>query len=257
MASQQPLRRVMLQVKSSVNDPLRVSTETVYSVFPGDRILVGRSPDFSQIAIDFDPSMSKKHFELAFDGVSCEIRDIGSANGTWVNGQPVTDAVVLANGDEITAGVTTFGVAIMGTEPKAPVETAELPAEDAPAPAAEEAKEDDSDATIQHTPKIAILKIAEDSTYQDDGSLSLTMAWIRAGQELVIGSSRFDADWWLPEKWGVVARHFKINYDGTDCLLAESDASNTLVNGTGVTSVKLQHGDRIVAGQVTFEIELM
>ena len=53
----------------------------------GERILLGRHP---RCAIVFDdPNVSRRHAELIFrDGVWV-IRDLGSTNGTTVNGEPV------------------------------------------------------------------------------------------------------------------------------------------------------------------------
>ena len=38
-----------------------------------------------------DPSCSSTHAELLFDGRSVRVRDLGSTNGTWQNGQRVTE----------------------------------------------------------------------------------------------------------------------------------------------------------------------
>src|SRR5262245_14848223 len=67
-------------------------------------IIVGRSPDCA-IAID-DPSLSRRHFELAWDGRTCRLTDLGSRNGVLVNGTRVQQAIVQP-GDTIQAGEVT------------------------------------------------------------------------------------------------------------------------------------------------------
>ena len=57
------------------------------SSLDGDRVLVGRHPRCT-IVVD-DPNVSRRHAELILrDGVWV-IRDLGSTNGTTVNGEPV------------------------------------------------------------------------------------------------------------------------------------------------------------------------
>jgi len=68
----------------------------------GRRILVGRAPS-ADVCID-DPRVSRLHarIEMRDDGVYVE--DLGSRNGTLVDGEPVVNGRQLATGDEITIG---------------------------------------------------------------------------------------------------------------------------------------------------------
>jgi len=62
---------------------------------------IGRSPENS-IQLD-DTSVSGRHAELAVVAESCYLKDLGSTNGTLVNGQAVT-GVQLRAGDRIRFG---------------------------------------------------------------------------------------------------------------------------------------------------------
>lgn len=68
----------------------------------GRRILVGRAAS-ADVRID-DPRVSRLHarIEMRDDGVYVE--DLGSRNGTFVDGEPVVNSRQLASGDEITLG---------------------------------------------------------------------------------------------------------------------------------------------------------
>lgn len=68
----------------------------------GRRILVGRAPS-ADVRID-DPRVSRLHarIEMRDDGVYVE--DLGSRNGTLVDGAPVVSGRQLTHGDEITIG---------------------------------------------------------------------------------------------------------------------------------------------------------
>ena len=59
------------------------------------RTTVGRD-ESSDIAID-DSGMSRRHFELLWDGKNAGIRDLGSTNGTRVNGQAVAEGPIAAD----------------------------------------------------------------------------------------------------------------------------------------------------------------
>ena len=57
-----------------------------------------------------DPGVSRHHAELRDVAGACRIVDLGSANGTFVNGQRVT-AAPLAEGDVVGIGPATFRLA--------------------------------------------------------------------------------------------------------------------------------------------------
>lgn len=54
-----------------------------------------------------DNGLSRKHFEILWDGSSAVLRDLGSTNGVKVNGRKV-DQLVLQNGTTFSAGRTDF-----------------------------------------------------------------------------------------------------------------------------------------------------
>lgn len=64
-------------------------------------ITIGRSPE-NAIQLD-DISVSGRHAELSLNEQTCHLRDLGSTNGTLVNGEPVTQ-VQLRAGDRIRFG---------------------------------------------------------------------------------------------------------------------------------------------------------
>jgi len=66
-----------------------------------ERAVVGRAPD-CQFTIQ-DPSLSRRHIELFWARTSCRLIDLGSTNGTLVNGAPVRETT-LRSEDRIRAG---------------------------------------------------------------------------------------------------------------------------------------------------------
>lgn len=67
---------------------------------PGDTV-VGRAP-VCDVPID-DPSISRRHVRFRVHGDHCVLTDLGGRNGTFVNGEQVTEAEVKA-GDTIVLG---------------------------------------------------------------------------------------------------------------------------------------------------------
>ncbi|MFY0578728.1 DUF4123 domain-containing protein [Cystobacter fuscus] len=106
-------RRLVLQVLWGASSPSK------FIVHPGQALRVGRGTA-QGISLPNDVQLSREHFELAWDGAHCHLRDLGSAMGTLLDGQPAGTAEVF-NKSWIRAGSTDFSVFIEGfTPPKAP-----------------------------------------------------------------------------------------------------------------------------------------
>jgi predicted component of type VI protein secretion system len=72
------------------------------------RWVLGRSSD-CDIHLDRDDSISRRHAEIALRAGQCLIRDLGSCNGTLLNGNPVERAR-LRRGDVLLIGETEIRV---------------------------------------------------------------------------------------------------------------------------------------------------
>lgn len=66
-------------------------------------MIVGRVADVD-IQVD-DDSVSRRHAELVVEGRQVTVRDLGSANGTTVNGAPIGEDTLLSPGDILQFGV--------------------------------------------------------------------------------------------------------------------------------------------------------
>ena len=88
-------------------------------IVPGRAHAVGRDPGVS-ITLD-DSKLSKRHFEIRWDGGAYEVVDLDSTNGTFVNGRRVA-ATALRDGDEIRAGRTKVRIELRGCDGE-PVES--------------------------------------------------------------------------------------------------------------------------------------
>lgn len=76
-------------------------------VFPlAGTAVIGRDPS-NAVPLDRDNTASRRHAQILDTGGSYQLQDLGSANGTLVNGARVTE-IVLNPGDEVAIGGTRF-----------------------------------------------------------------------------------------------------------------------------------------------------
>jgi hypothetical protein len=69
----------------------------------GQRVTLGKLST-SQISLNQDPTVSRVHAVLENFGLAWSIRDLGSRNGTYVNGEKITAERILRSGDELRLG---------------------------------------------------------------------------------------------------------------------------------------------------------
>lgn len=81
-----------------------VSAGRRFPLRQGENVL-GRDED--GISID-SPTVSRRHARLTVLGAEASIEDLGSKNGTFVRGEPVSSATPLVDGDEIRTGSIVF-----------------------------------------------------------------------------------------------------------------------------------------------------
>ena len=95
-------------ISARVADELRLARRTLVLIvgdrareFQQSRVVVGRSRD-ADLQVD-DPNVSRQHAVLYWEGDRVYVKDLGSTNGTLVNGRPITAGPVDA-GDTLTVG---------------------------------------------------------------------------------------------------------------------------------------------------------
>ncbi|MCC6361920.1 MAG: SpoIIE family protein phosphatase [Bryobacterales bacterium] len=70
-------------------------------------VTVGRCPT-CELSFPQDPELSRKHMQFAYDGSHWTVRDLGSTNGTRINGTPLQRAHTLRPGDCVAASQMTL-----------------------------------------------------------------------------------------------------------------------------------------------------
>src|SRR3954467_1359520 len=77
-----------------------------FGVRDGAPMLVGRAPT-CDVPV-FDPTVSRRHAELSLAPGGVKVTDLGSANGTFVNGEKITGDRMARGGDVVTFGKVVF-----------------------------------------------------------------------------------------------------------------------------------------------------
>ncbi len=78
-----------------------------YRLSPGTVLEVGRSPAVG-LSLPEVMSVSRKHARLRYAGPVVTIEDLGSTNGTFVNGRPIQGRTVLKSGDRFQTAAVHF-----------------------------------------------------------------------------------------------------------------------------------------------------
>ncbi len=89
------------------------------------QMIIGRLPDCDIILPD--RQVSRRHARIFRQDDTYFIEDLGSKNGTWVNGQPLTGTRRLEDGDEIQIALR-FKLAFVGSGATAPLDAEVMPA---------------------------------------------------------------------------------------------------------------------------------
>jgi len=102
---------------------------------PEDRVVViGRQPDCDVVVND--PAASRRHLTLKVEPEGVWLEDLGSQNGTWLNGQRVEKPSCLKTGDWFRIGRDEFAVRVVWERTRGPITSEEpmpLPKEPATA----------------------------------------------------------------------------------------------------------------------------
>lgn len=67
-------------------------------------LVIGRAQDAQLVLAD--PEVSRRHARLETQNGTVFLRDLGSSNGTFLNGRRLTSAIELREGDEVDVGTT-------------------------------------------------------------------------------------------------------------------------------------------------------
>jgi pSer/pThr/pTyr-binding forkhead associated (FHA) protein len=79
-----------------------------------DGLIAGRLPDSGIVLTEGHPS--RQHAKFSVSGIESRIEDLGSANGTFVNDQKISGAVILRTGDKVRFDVEEYEYHVIGDQ---------------------------------------------------------------------------------------------------------------------------------------------
>jgi ABC-2 type transport system ATP-binding protein len=80
----------------------------------GSQVVVGRDPGAADVVLDQDTEVSRRHATFSPAGAGLTVQDLGSTNGTFVNGERLTATAPLKTGDRVQLGATEIEVRLPG-----------------------------------------------------------------------------------------------------------------------------------------------
>ena len=80
-------------------------------------MIFGRDEDQCQVVLSNDTQVSRLHARLEESGGNWLLTDLGSSNGTFVNGVRIQAPTIVSPGDQIVVGGTTFTLDLPGVTP--------------------------------------------------------------------------------------------------------------------------------------------
>lgn len=95
--------RVLIRRLPPESDPDAGPTDEREVALDGRNAAIGRSPS-CDIVLDGDQLVSRRHALMRFDGQHFTIVDLGSSNGTYVNGVEIRELTPLVDSDHVTIG---------------------------------------------------------------------------------------------------------------------------------------------------------
>ncbi len=228
-------------------------------VFSTGELIFGRANSVD-VVIDWDRSTSSKHFKIESNAGKFVLHDLGSTNGTFVNGTPVTSSQ-LNHGDKILAGSTIFVVHIPELSEAADSSSSSSSIFDPYAVVTARPKKAKSREAMKPTEKLR--RTVSPDVFLHQVRLRIvsekgkdTIYWIGPGQSLVFGRTD-KADCCLDYDPNLSSLHFSVTCYIDHCEIEDLQSrSGTRLNGGNITKARVFNGDELLAGSTKFVIEV-
>jgi hypothetical protein len=102
--SAQPRRHLILQ---DMEDPIRAFQGTIQG-----GVIIGRTASKCNIVITSDNAVSEQHCEITWEKERLYVRDVGSSNGTYVDGRPISEKTELKSDSTLKIGRHKYRVSV-------------------------------------------------------------------------------------------------------------------------------------------------
>lgn len=246
------MRLLLSSLTNAFGDAQRTMvSSTVVVVAAGQKIVVGRDPSCAFV-IGQDPLVSRHHFQIDNDGTKAIVRDLGSSNGTFVNGTQISQTE-LSPGDQIAAGKSFFKVGVLDAP-----ESKDDPLRTSISFAVTKSEDGEISIVKETLPLQVALEIPSgDGKGLTTGTVSQLLPVLEAGDSRVFGRTAVGLDMIIRQDSQMSANHFELMNDGEAAWITDLESTNGLyLNGNRVSKARLRHDDLVLAGETTFRVNL-
>lgn len=194
----------------------------------GDKpFILGRAKD-NEILLD-DTSVSRKHAKILVQEGSLLISDLGSSNGTFVNGERISTSKLI-QGDRVQIGIFAIEPLEEKIAPQAGLQ---------------------GDRTMMVDKTIVVDEIASQFILKLESGKDAPKEILLKKDTYVIGRSE-ECDIPIDDR-SASRKHAEIGKKGSEFIIRDLGSSNgTKVNGEVIKEKTLHHGDEIVIGSIIF-----
>ena len=208
-----------------------------------------------------DPTVSRRHALIVMDAGKCWVQDVGSTNGTYVNGKQIQvgETVELPDGGEVKFGsvVLTSKFPIVETEAPAEAEEAAAAEEEiaetaevvevAETESPEEVVEAEEETPVEAVPPARL--VSADASREYAVVMGTNIIGRKAGNDIILSDDPY-----------VSSSHAELVADERGFWLTDTGSTNgTTLNGTRIApenKMALNDGDEIVFGQTALRFEI-
>lgn len=209
----------------------------------GAETTIGRIADNTIVLAD--PLVTRRHASLSIHGASVLLRDLGSANGTWVNGERVSGTRELREGDTLQIGQTRF---VLGRTAQAPTA--------ASAPDTSEATRLIQLGGIGQPPGPASQPARDPVLVATGGTMDGARFVLRAGLASIAGREAGLPVHLRDPKASRQHAEFAVDARGVVTVRDLGSANGTLLNGAPLSAPRdLRVGDEVRIGDTTLRLE--
>jgi pSer/pThr/pTyr-binding forkhead associated (FHA) protein len=225
--------RVTLEVTSGTRKGYRVW------ILEAQSVRIGRT-EASDHSFPADLEISNQHFEISCRHGICRLRDLKSANGTYVNGARIETAI-LAHGDVIRSGRTEFRVAVDKARPASGLIH----------DAAREGEDQQDERAPIATASPAEQAIAVSVTVDDSHPFEIS-----PHRRVIVGRNP-SMDISVPTDRHLSGRHFSLENTGTKVIVRDEGSTNgTFIGPSRISEQVLEQDTEIRAGHSRFTVRI-
>ncbi len=246
--------------KNTPNAQLKmVAGDDVIEFSSGKVVVLGRGERADKKIVD--PELSRLHAKLSYDGEFMYAEDLGSQNGTFINGRRISSSEKMSDGDVLSLSSTEFRVCLPEIHRQEEILDAKTRVFATPASWAISKDEapDDSTSYLEMGDLVGKSASAQELEAEVNEPTIICVSGANEGKRFVFSTREKETSWTLGSDSqceikisgnGVSKSHAEILNRGLKWEVCDALSQNgTYVNGRKITKAYLDSGDKLSVGE--------